>query len=217
MTKVAIFVRVSKLTQDYTRQISDLQAYAAGRNYQVVEIISEKISGAKKNEERVGIQQLLQLARKGKINKVLTSEISRLGRNSKENYDLLHELSNLKVSIYSQDMGMETLTTDGKLSVVAEILYTVFSSIYRQERERLIERINSGLDEAKRKGKTLGRPTGTTKSAEKLLKENQQIVRKINEGLSIRDIAKICACGTAKVQRVKKALSVCKPNCPIPS
>ena len=84
MQKAVIFVRVSKKEQDYQRQVEDLRAVAQHQGVQVVAEISEKISGAKRNQDRAGIQQLLELSRRGVIQKVLVSEFSRLGRSTVE-------------------------------------------------------------------------------------------------------------------------------------
>ena len=51
-TKVVIYARVSTSAQDYTRQITELRKYAKKQNYEIVKEFSEKISGAKKIEER---------------------------------------------------------------------------------------------------------------------------------------------------------------------
>jgi DNA invertase Pin-like site-specific DNA recombinase len=59
MQQAVIFVRVSKKEQDYQRQVEDLRAVAQSQAVQVVAEIAEKISGAKRNQDREGIQQLL--------------------------------------------------------------------------------------------------------------------------------------------------------------
>ena len=68
---VSIFGRVSLDSMDFQRQINDLQKVAEKFDYEVVSIITEKISGAKNNNERMGVQQLLQEARQGKFKKIL--------------------------------------------------------------------------------------------------------------------------------------------------
>jgi len=70
MQQAVIFVRVSKKEQDYQRQVEDLRAMAQSQAVQVVAEISVKISGAKRNQDREGIQQLLELSRRGAIQKV---------------------------------------------------------------------------------------------------------------------------------------------------
>lgn len=59
-TKVVIYARVSTLVQHYERQIEELEEYAARMGYVVVKTFSEKISGAKKIEERDALLELLE-------------------------------------------------------------------------------------------------------------------------------------------------------------
>ncbi len=205
MTHVAIFVRVSRQDQHYERQISELQAFAAAMNYQVVSVISEKISGAKKNKDRPGITELLNLARSRAISKVLVSEVSRLGRDARETNELLCKLTDLKVSIFTKNFGMETLV-NGKKNPIASLIFGIIKELAEYERELLRERIISGQEEAKRNGKHIGRKTGTGKTDEQLLKDYPAVVRKLIGGYGIRETAKLCEVAVNTVSKVKKAM-----------
>lgn len=152
MHPAVIFVRVSKKEQDYQRQLEDLRAVARSQAVQVVAEIAEKVSGVRRNQERAGIQQLLELSRQGDIQKVLVSEVSRLGRSTVEVLQIVEELTQLGVSIYVQNFGIETLR-EGQRNPVAQFLFTLLAEFARLERETLRERILSGLDEARRQGK----------------------------------------------------------------
>jgi DNA invertase Pin-like site-specific DNA recombinase len=59
---------------------------AKTQNYEVVAEIAEKVSGSKDNKDRDGVQELLRLAQKGIIQKVLVQEVSRLGRSKVDRY-----------------------------------------------------------------------------------------------------------------------------------
>jgi DNA invertase Pin-like site-specific DNA recombinase len=59
------------------------------QSLQIVAEIAEKVSGAKYNQERDGLQELLPMARKREINKVLVQEVSRLGRSTVEVLNVL--------------------------------------------------------------------------------------------------------------------------------
>ncbi|SDY83116.1 recombinase family protein [Hymenobacter psychrophilus] len=159
MQQAVIFVRVSKKEQDYQRQVEDLRAVAQSQAVQVVAEIAEKISGAKRNQDREGIQQLLELSRRGAIQKVLVSEVSCLGHSTVEVLQIVEELTQLSVSIYVQNFGIETLK-NGKRNPVAQFMFTLLAEFARLERETLRERILSGMDEARRQGVTIGRPVG---------------------------------------------------------
>ncbi len=209
MTPVAIFVRVSTKSQEYDRQISDLTAYAEKHNYLVVAQISEVISASKtKKENREAIQQLYELAGSHKIKKVLVTEISRLGRRTADVLKVIDDLSDLRVSVYAHNYGLETLNKDGKRNPVANLMFTLLAEFARMETETLSERIRSGQGEARRKGKHLGRPTGSTKTSEKLLKEYPGVVKDLKEGLSIRKTAAFRNVSVDTVLKVKKALFI---------
>lgn len=207
MLPIAIFVRVSKQSQDYERQIADLNAYAVKQGYTVVATIAEKISGAKRNSERQGIAELLELAASRRIKKVLVSEVSRLGRRTSDVLKVIEELTEQGVSIYAQNYNLETLTPEGKRNPVASLLFTLLAEFARLERETLVERINSGLDQARRRGKTLGRPTGTTKDSTALLQEYAPVVRFIKQGFSLRQTAKLAEVSVNTVRKVKNLLT----------
>ena len=59
-TKVCLLCRVSTQAQDYEYQINLLSDIAKSRNWEVVKIFANKISGAKKNEERSEIMELIE-------------------------------------------------------------------------------------------------------------------------------------------------------------
>ena len=69
---------------------------------------------------------------------------------------------------------------------VRELLIAIFSWIAEQERARLIERTNAGLDRAKRKGIRLGRPQTRVDvwQAERLLAGGASL-RKVAEELRV--------------------------------
>ncbi len=209
MQPAVIFVRVSKKEQDYQRQVEDLRAVARSQAVQVVaeiaDEIAEKMSGARRNQEREGIQQLLGLSRRGAIQKVLVSEVSRLGRFTVEVLQMVEELTQLGVSIYVQNFGLETLK-NGKRNPVAQFLFTLLAEFARLERETLRERILSGLDEARRQGIKIGRPAGTTEEKAAFLKKYAAVARQLRAGLSVRKTAKLCAVAINTVRKVKTFL-----------
>lgn len=203
---VALFVRVSTKSQSYDRQLADLQAVADRQGLRVIHIISETGSATKRrNIDRPEVGRLLELCRSGSINKVLVSEFSRLGRRRGETAGLLEEITELGVSVYAHNLGLETLMPNGRRNPVAGIVQAVMTEIDAMETERLSERISSGLDQARRAGKVLGRPLGSVLNRKAILEKYPGVVRDLKAGLSIRQIAAIRQVSKATVENVKKA------------
>ncbi|MCF7675554.1 MAG: recombinase family protein [Akkermansiaceae bacterium] len=204
---VAILVRVSTLKQENDRQISELQGYADAKGYEVVEVCQEQISGNADEASRHGLHRVEELARIGAIKKVLVHEVSRLARRNSIAHAFVETLEECGVSLYWHQQAIETLLPNGKRNPAAAIMFALLAEMARAERETLSERIRSGLKEARRKGRRLGRPKGSTVDRKTLLAKHSDIVRRLKEGHSVRNTAKITGKGGSTVQRVKELLS----------
>lgn len=207
-TPVAILVRVSTEKQQTARQISELQAYADSKGYEVLEVCRETISGRADEAERHGLNRVEDLARAGKIKKVLVHEISRLARKNSVAHRFVESLEECGVSLYWHAQGIETLLPSGKRNPASGIMLALLAEMARSEVEVLRDRINSGLAEARRKGVKLGRPAGSSQSRENFLQSHKDVLRQLNAGQSIRNAAKITGKGISTVQRVRAALAV---------
>jgi DNA invertase Pin-like site-specific DNA recombinase len=196
-------VRVSTLKQETDRQVSELKAYADSKGFEVVEVCEEQISGMADESDRHGLHRVEELARVGAIKKVLVHEVSRLARRNSVAHAFVETLEDLGVSLYWHQQGIETLLPNGKRNPAAAIMFALLAEMARAERETLSERIKSGLAEARRKGRKLGRPQGSTASEKDFLAKHADIVRRLREGHSVRNAAKITGKGASTVQRVK--------------
>jgi len=204
---VAILVRVSTVKQETARQVSELQEYARQKGYDVIELCRETVSGRADEDEREGLQRAVTLAMEGKIKKVLVHEVSRLARRNSIAHKFVETLEDAGVSLYWHAQGIETLLPSGKRNPAAGIMLALLSEMARAEVETLRERIMSGLAQARRNGKKLGRPTGSTLSPAEFLKAHADIARQLRDGQSVRNTAKITGKGASTVQRVKAAMT----------
>jgi len=203
---VVILVRVSTAKQETARQISELQGYADSKNYRVIEVCQETVSGRADESDRQGLNRCEELARAGLVKKVLVHEVSRLARKNSIAHRFVEELEKYSVSLYWHSQSLETLLPNGKRNPSAGIMLALLAEMARGEVEVLRDRINSGLAEARRKGIVLGRPKGTTLSPERFLKKHRDIVRLLKGGQSVRNTAKITGKGVSTVQRVARHL-----------
>lgn len=96
---------------------------------------------------------------------------------------------------------------------MVSMMLTILAECATMERENLIDRTKSGLAEAKRNGVHLvGRPFGSTKSAEKILVEYKPVVKYLKSDYSIREIAKLTGVAVNTVLKVKKQLFLTNTN-----
>lgn len=204
---ISIFVRVSSHKQEYGRQLSELNEYANNNGYLIVKTIATKISGNSNSDERVDLQNLFESAAKGEFKKVIVTEVNRLGRKAKDIRSTIDKLHALGISIIFKNLsGIESLV-DGKESFVTNIIIAIYSELAQEERRILVERINSGLAEAKRKGKTLGRKIGSSESQTDFLKKYGSLTKDLRNGISLNKCMKIHNVSKNTIIKVKKLIS----------
>lgn len=190
-TKAIIYARVSTAGQDYDRQLAELKQYAARMGYDVVKTFSEKISGAKKVEERQAMTELLNYIEVNKVDKVLIYECSRLSRRAVDFLSIIEIFNEKKISLYIHQNGLETLLPNGKINPIATLVLGILAQFNGMERSLIRSRMESGYNNFRRNGGVVGRKTGYRKTTEQLKEEYAEEIRLLKKGYSLRNIAKI--------------------------
>lgn len=205
MKKAVIYARVSSTTdrQSTDRQVSDLRAYADREGLDIVKIFQEKGSGAK--EDRPVLQECIAFCEEYNTD-LLVSEVSRLGRTVKIIVNTIDELTKAGVCVWIQDIALKTLDDAGKENVMAKMMLTVLGLGAEIERKSIVSRLNSGRELAKERGVRMGRPEGSVMSEAQLLSKYPEVAKRLRNGISVRDTAKLCDVSPSTVQRVKKII-----------
>ncbi len=207
--KVVIFSRVSTLVQDYKRQTDELLEYASKMGYSVEKVFEEKISGAKKNEERKVLMAMMSYIKSNQIEKVLTWELSRIGRNAVHVLQVIEMLNEAKVSLYIKNYNLETLNPDGTVNPLSQFMVQILNSVNEMERQTIVQRLRSGYSAARSKGTKVGRKAGVkVKSDDKFLQENKEVAKLLKQGYSVRKVMKLTDRSSGTVQKVKKIVIV---------
>jgi len=173
---VAIYARVSTDKQKVDMQLSDLREYVKRAGWTIYkEFIDQGYTG--KNTSRPAFKEMIGQARQRKFDVLLVWKLDRLGRSLKDLINTLDELGSLGIDFISYDNKIDTSTPTGKL------VFQVIGAVAEFERDIIAERVKAGLNNAKRKGKRLGRPPVAPHTLQKA-----KNLRK--EGFSYRQIGK---------------------------
>ena len=205
-----IYARVSSTgeRQSTARQVADLTQYATTNGMAVTEIFEEHISGAVKNEERPVLCECLDYCISNKIDTLLISELSRLGRNVDEVLANVKRCKDSQLNIYFQKENISIFQPDGSKNPFLNIFISVLGTCAEMEREAIAYRLNSGLKRYKEAGGKVGRKVGSVKSKEKKQEEYARVLRNLKQGKSIRDTATICGVSISTVFRVKREFGI---------
>lgn len=204
--KVVSFARVSTNIQDYERQINELKDLANRRHWEITASFAEKVSGAKKNTERKELLRMVDYVEANDIDKVIVTELSRLGRDTLQVLEVIEMLNTKGISLYIQNYGIETLTEDGKVNPMSQFLITILAEVARMERKTIKERMDSGYKNFIANGGKVGRKEGYRKSSETMKEEYQDELRLLRKGYSLRNVARLTSTSVNTLRKLKATL-----------
>ena len=148
--KAAIYARVSTCEQTCDNQLFELRCYVEARGWAGTEFVDAGVSGAK--DKRPALDALLKDAKRRRFDVVLVWKLDRLGRSLQHLLFLVEELQTLGIALVSLGESIDATTPAGRLQ------FHVLSAVAQFERDRIRERVITGLQRAKRQGTRLGRP-----------------------------------------------------------
>lgn len=150
--RVIGYARVSSKTQDLEIQINEIKKYCEYRNFEIVRIYTDKISG--KNIERDGFESMMQVLHKKTFDAdaVVVHKIDRIGRNLKNLIDIIEDFSKMGVQFISITDNVDTTNPQGKF------MFHLIGAFAEYERTLINERTRLGIDEAIKNGIRFGRP-----------------------------------------------------------
>jgi DNA invertase Pin-like site-specific DNA recombinase len=177
--RTAIYGRVSTFDkgQDPELQLGPLRDYCKARGMTDVQEFVDICTGSK--DRRPELDKLMELARKRLIDNIVVWKMDRFGRSLKHLVLAIDELNSLGVSFISYMEQIDFSTPVGKL------MFHIIAAMAEFERELIRERVKAGLENAKKKGKLLGRKPVAPIDVEKIVEFHKK-----NPKLSIRDIAR---------------------------
>lgn len=182
MAKVALYARVSTAEQNVEMQVRALKEYCQARHFEVYkEYIDKGISGSK--DSRPALNSLMDDARKRKFDAVVVYRFDRFARSSRHLIQALEEFKAMGIGFISYSENIDTSSPLGKA------IFVIVGAMAELERNIIVERVKSGLKNAKAKGKKLGRPCNTYQLKDVLtLKQEGRSTRAIAQTLGISNV-----------------------------
>ncbi|OPY14140.1 MAG: DNA-invertase hin [Syntrophus sp. PtaB.Bin001] len=184
LTRTVGYIRMSTDGQDIEKNKSAILLYANDKQFGTVEFVTETASGSIHWRKRK-IAELIESLQSG--DRLITPEISRLGRSLLEIMEMLSILKSKQVAVYDLKNNWEL---NGSLQ--SEVFVFALSVASQVERELISKRTSEALQIKKSSGVRLGRPTGPGKS--KLDPYKPEIIALLKNGSSKTFIAKRYGC-----------------------
>jgi DNA invertase Pin-like site-specific DNA recombinase len=205
MTKAVIYSRVSSEgnRQDTERQTNELKKYANKMGYELVGVYEEKVSGFKKNEDRPIFSKMLEEIEKGNIEKLLTWELSRIGRGVIQSLQNIQLLTDKKVSIYIKNFNLETLNDDKTPNSLSMFMVQILFSVANMEAQLTKSRMVSGYRNHIKNGGKVGRKLGSIETEEETIQKHTDVLQLLKKKLSVRQISGLTNKSTNTVLKVK--------------
>ena len=202
-TKVVLYYRVSTSTQDYSHQQAALRKYAKTHHYEIVKEFGEKISGGKKIEERAAIRELLDFVQINKVDKVVIYEASRLSRRQIDFLAIIETLTELGISLYILQSGLETLLPDRTPSPVSNLVLGIMSQFNSLEKNLIRARMSVGYEHYRDKGGRVGRKKGYRKSEDEYRTTYDRDIALLSKGNTLADVRAITGTSINTLRKLK--------------
>ena len=195
--RVTYYARVSSDSDEQLNSLDNQIAYYENLIKQnkswtfVPGYVDEGLSGIS-TKKRKHFNEMIENAKEGMFDLILTKEISRFARNTLDSLQYTRELLNLGVGVYFQNDNINTLDED------AELRLTIMSSIAQDELRKLSSRVKFGHQQAIKSNVVLGngRIFGYKKDDKRLVIDESQAPM-------VRDLFRLYATGEYSMKQLE--------------
>ena len=199
------YSRTSTVLQNSARQVETFKNH---EGFHPSRLFVERIQGNIPFTERPEAVKLFdELTNNCEPCTVVVDSIDRLGRNLIDILNTIDLFTKNKINLKSIKEGFTTLLDNGDVNPMAQLVISCMGSIAEMNRNQIKIRAREGIKVAQALGKFQGRKIGAVQSDEKLLHRHQTIVKKLQKGISMRDISEITGASSATICKVQKVLT----------
>ena len=147
--------------------------------------------------------ELLSFVEAHHVDKVLIYECSRLSRRAVDFLSVIDTLTNLKISVYIHQNGLETLLPSGTPNPIAQLVLGILAQFNSMERSLIRARMESGYNHYRSLGGRVGRKEGYRKSDEQMRTQYQNEIKLLRKGLSLRNVNAITHTSINTLRKIK--------------
>lgn len=156
MVKVAAYCRVSTDKEEQLGSLESQRKYFAeyiekAENWELVEVYYDEGVSGTSTKHRKGFQRMMSDVDAGKIELIITKEVSRFARNTVDTLSYTRELKSKGVGVLFINDNINTLESDGELRL------SIMSSIAQEESRKTSERVKWGQKRRMEQGVVFGR------------------------------------------------------------
>ncbi len=179
--RVAAYTRVSTDKDDQANSFESQVKYfkefiEKQENWQLVKVYSDDAITGTSTHKRDGFNYMIDDVMSGKIDFIITKEVSRFARNTVDTLQVTRNLKEIGVGVYFMLDNINTLDEDGELRL------TLMASLAQEESRKTSERVKWGQKRQMEKGVVFGRNLLGYKVKEGklyLVEDEAEIVKKI--------------------------------------
>ena len=215
MKNVVLLCRCStdkeKGLQDYQYQVDTLTEICKQRDWNIVKVFGNYVSGAAPIEERQEILDLIAYVKENNIDYCLATEISRVSRDLITGVQIIRQLAENGVNLFLANYNLETLDRNGKVSPVTEIILVLTLEIANYERQQIRQRMSMGYQSYLERRKTdkslpLGRKSTYRKSEEEYREQYSKELSLLRKGISLRNVQQLTGTAVGTLRKLKEYL-----------
>ena len=192
MAKIG-YARISSSDQNMARQLEQLA--------DVDKLYQEAMSGASK--ERPQLKAMLDYIREG--DRVVVTELERLGRNNKELTEVMNEIQNKGATLEVLNLPtLRGIEDDNLRRLLNNLILELYKYQAQAERERIKERQAQGIAIAKIKGKYKGRKALFSDDDSRL----QHAFELYQKGYTDKDVARMTGINERTFRRYREKYNI---------
>ena len=202
--KVFAYIRVSTEMQTYANQEFEIRRYCRKTGLKVSEWISESVSGTINVEKR---QLGAAISRMQRGDLLISTELSRLGRNMLMIMSILNECSGRGIAIHTIKDNFDL--TD---NINSKIIAFAFALAAEIERNLISQRTKEALAIRKMRGIKLGRPQGSSKKKLLFCKRADEVVEMFDSGCTLAEVAEVLGVHRNTLRKYISEAGLCAKN-----